>query len=110
MELSQVEVAQALPYGKNEFAPARRSPEKFRFALYRGVDIPVPDFPQGEDENFLRTRTLWNLFEQQSHSAWRATSFGGFRNPGEDNNKLIPLLPANPRLPRPAPVTEVTQM
>lgn len=45
-----------------------------------------------------RTRTscppeLYGISLSSSHSARGATPFGGFRNPGEDNNKLIPPLP-----------------
>lgn len=47
-------------------------------------------------------RTLWNLFEIcSSYSARRAARFG-FRNPGEDNNKLIRRFygPLEPKLLR----------
>lgn len=47
---------------KNEFAPARKSPEKFRFALYCGVDSTSRFSPERERElpahpNFMES--LW---------------------------------------------------
>lgn len=75
---------------KTSFAWVRKSPEKFRFALYCGVDIRVPDFPQGEDENF--PSELYGI-SLSSSQGLESNSVGGFRNPSEDNNKLIPSSP-----------------